>query len=310
MGQTESSSEAHERQQKVLFEKLDSLTDLIASGDNGDNGENLFNRADVKIRLGLNEDAIDDLDKMICTYKIIDGEAYYSRAYARFKLSHFGEALSDLDQALLCKYEEEYALLRAQCKINLGRFEDALHDYNTIASFGEEGLDYDIFIRRGQIHVRLGDLKSALSDALKAFYKKDNPTTSHFLGLVQLERGEYRSAIVKFDHALALNPNHADSLDSRGLCKYKQGRYTAALQDFGDALKIVRPSNHIFNIARSLIHGAFAMREIGHVDRSNHSLQQAMILLKEAAPNHTEWNLLRCQCLYGLEQLDQALKEA
>jgi tetratricopeptide (TPR) repeat protein len=131
MGQKQPKPTQDEIRRKAWLSHLEELNDRIANvpGDIEPKtlAEMLFRRGDTKIRLGLLEEALPDLDDAISRYDSNE-EIFFARGYCRYMLLHYDQAISDFEQAILCKYDREFFFLRAVCKMYLNMYEEAVHD--------------------------------------------------------------------------------------------------------------------------------------------------------------------------------------
>ncbi len=59
-----------------------------------------------------------------------------------------------------------------------------------------------------------------------------------FRGISYYSKSDYKNAIVDFNQALKLEPNHAEGYYTRGSVYSTQGNYTQAIVDYNQALKL------------------------------------------------------------------------
>jgi Tfp pilus assembly protein PilF len=94
----------------------------------------------------------------------------------------------------------------------------------------------------GTLLHRANDLQGARQEyQLAVQYASDQHEVSQAhnnLGVLLNQLGKKDEAFVEFTHAIAANPEEQNSLIGRGMIEFDAGRFDAALEDFGRAVKI------------------------------------------------------------------------
>ncbi len=116
------------------------------------------------------------------------------------------------------------------------------------AAYAEDG-DFDAATKWGAKAIALAadeTIKQGLLRSRLELYKHKKPyrevpklARDHFnRGSEWLALGEYDKAIAHYDHAIRLDPNHADAYVARGLAYNGKGEYNEAIADCNEALRI------------------------------------------------------------------------
>ena len=137
----------------------------------------------------------------------------------------------------------------AKAALNEGALEDAVDYYSDIIDI--DGEHYEAFLRRGRVHLDLGDYGRAMSDFTVADdLQPDNPHTRVALGDLLFARKEYSRSIEFYNAALVELPEHAMAICRRGIGYYYKRQFPEALRDLEQAYKLDRS---IPNIATYVI---------------------------------------------------------
>ncbi len=136
-----------------------------------------------------------------------DVEAYRNRAYHKYCLGLYTEAITDYDKVIHLKPSYFDFRSRGVCKRELGQRKNAIKDYNeAIRLWGRD------------------------SDAFR------------FRGICKSDLGLHLEAIADYDEVIKLKPQYASALRNRGMSKMHLGRYVEAQEDFEQGLEIVKPT--------------------------------------------------------------------
>ncbi len=203
----------------------------------------------------------------------------YNRGIAHFELGQKDLALADFDQALKLDPNDVFALAgRGEVYLSRADFGSAEKDFatamrlspgdNRLAAQIRDAYDKDggpqgkiqllglladqssdpdrrarLLNERCWARVTLGqDLDRALIDCGDSLALKPNdPATLDSRGLVKFRLGRFKESIADYDAALSLHPNQADSLYGRGMAKLRSGEATQGAADIA-AAKAIDPT--------------------------------------------------------------------
>lgn len=127
-----------------------------------------------------------------------------------------------------------YRYNKAICLFNLERFEESLAEYRILHKQVDNEPEYIFQI--GNILERLNQL-----DSVEYYYtvasQLDRENYLYFFkrGTFYLKNNEYQKAVVDFNAALDLDPEHHNSLHNRGLAYYRLGKKDLACHDWCQA---------------------------------------------------------------------------
>jgi tetratricopeptide (TPR) repeat protein len=111
-----------------------------------------------------------------------DPEAYVDCHWAWIRLGRNEYALADIDTALSLRNSPATRLLRAILLRRMGRYQEAIDDFNICDASQEARVTGGFFaVDRAECHARLGNLEAALADC--ASLKDDHWTPGIFGGL-------------------------------------------------------------------------------------------------------------------------------
>lgn len=106
--------------------------------------------------------------------------------------------------------------------------------------------DYDGYVIRGAINMRLNDYGAALKDFEQAArMKPDQATPVHNMGLVYLNQQKYGKAMDMFKKALKIDPEFALSHMNMAMAYREEGKLKKAMECVEKALEL-EPSNEAF----------------------------------------------------------------
>jgi tetratricopeptide (TPR) repeat protein len=207
-------------------------------------------------------------------------ETYLNRALARQGLKDYAGAIADLTEALQrgAPYTRIY-FMRARVRAEAGDPAGAKQD--RAEGLRREPTDEDSWIARGVARLS-DDLQGALADFEHALER--NPRSrmalinkAHVLGEKQNRTEE---ALAVLDRVVAFYPEHVPARSSRGVLLARLGRRDAAHRDAVESLRRDSQPATLYQVAC-----IYALTSKQHAaDR-----QQALRLLKAAAPKETRW---------------------
>ena len=119
----------------------------------------------------------------------------------------------------------------------------------------------------------------------------------HLLAVVQASLGKQDLALVSYDRALIVRPDHAVSLSNRGVTLHELKRYEAALASYNRALT-VRP-----DYAGALYNRGNTLRELKRYEEALASYDRALTM----RPDYAEALYNRGLTLYELKRYEEAL---
>jgi tetratricopeptide (TPR) repeat protein len=124
---------------------------------------------------------------------------------------------------------------RALIYYDLGKYESSLQDFDRAIELHPDAESYN---RRGNCKRRMGDLNGAESDySVAVKIQKDYCIAWYNLGLLHIDKENYKEAIVYFDTALKWKPDYSFAYYHRGLCKEKLGDYKGEISDFTSTIE-------------------------------------------------------------------------
>ena len=126
---------------------------------------------------------------------------------------------------------------------------------------------------------------------------KRNHTALHFIGLINLQRGDYEAAEQLIRKALKLNSKYSDAYCNLGLALQKQGRHDQALSSYDKALAL-EPGYADAHYNRGTM-----LKELGRLDEALASYDRALAIKSDYVDAH----LNRGSILQERKRLDDAL---
>ncbi len=245
---------------------------------------------------------------------------YIARSHAYSQKGDRERALSDLNQALVISPYFWGALVnRAILYTNEGQLDLALKDYNDAIIFNSN--IPEAYLYRAVVYDKKGDLDHAIADAAEAVRRNPKYLAAHlFLVDHYLTAGkpeastqeataalalgakpasllngrcwtravagiEPKLALADCDQALALAPNNASYLDSRGLVDLRLDDFDAAIKDYSAALA-GNPDQPTSLYGRSL-----ARRRKGDTTGADVDAASAIAMDKSVAAEFASWGL-------------------
>lgn len=120
---------------------------------------------------------------------------------------------------------------------------------------------------------------------------------NHVLAVVQASLGKHELALVSYNRALAVQPNHADALNNRGNTLKELKRFDEALASYNRAIS-VQP-NH----ASAFNNRGVTLLFLKRLEEAAASFERAVALL----PDYAEAHYNRGNAMYELQRYDDAL---
>ncbi|MFD0415948.1 tetratricopeptide repeat protein [Streptomyces sp. NPDC127108] len=259
--------------------------------------------------------------------------AWYGRAYTRFLMGAYDDALTDLDRADALAPDDDYVLsLRGRVHRSTGAYDKALADLTRAIDRAPE--DAGSWAELGETHSALGQYDEALAALNRALRIKPEYVWARArrarlrrnLGefteaLADLDRcaelapdaswvacergdllrmwGRAEDSLDDYDRAIGLNAKYASAHASRGLSLYLLHRNRAALADFDRAVEM--DPDYVW----ALVHRAWVHLALGAPDQAVADVDRAKSLLPDNG-----WVLYeRAFVLHKLDRDQEALEE-
>jgi tetratricopeptide (TPR) repeat protein len=128
-------------------------------------------RADLKVKLGMIESAIDDITKCIhkcnCSTRMFHVAKYYlDRAELQLLNKNISAALADVNKSISVNSNNWKAYnFRSSLLFKSGNFQDALMDLDKSIKLNDN--EASTFISRGKLRIEMGDTEGACDDISK-----------------------------------------------------------------------------------------------------------------------------------------------
>jgi tetratricopeptide (TPR) repeat protein len=118
----------------------------------------------------------------------------------------------------------------------------------------------------------------------------------YWLGRLDYDAHQYESAIVHFQHAVALDPKMARAYDNLGLCHYYRNENSLAIDNYKKAIELDRGSEH--RSPWPYLNLAVTLEFLGQLNEAEANLREAL---------HVDPKLAEAHCRLGgvLEELDR-----
>jgi len=188
-----------------------------------------------------------------------DAALYKLRGNANFLSGNTKRAIEDFTRAAeLAPGEPDGYRYRAAVYASLHRDREALADFNRAVAVAPdepaplEGRGY-FYETRGQYGRAMDDLTIVVVMQPTNYHAWNSLCWVRFLA-----KGDMKLALAECDTSIRLNPDNANSFDSRGFVRLRLGRFAGALADFDQALKL-KP-----NLATSLFGRGVAKLHLGN----------------------------------------------
>ncbi len=160
------------------------------------------------------------------------------------------------------------------------------------------GSKLTLALNRAISSYQAGQLGEAEQICQKIISKKSNFFDAHHvLAVVQASQGKNDLALTSYNRALAVQPNHADTLNNRGNVLKEMGRFDEALASYNRALS-VKP-NH----AGALNNRGVTLHVLGRFDEALANFDHALVLQAD----YVDALCNRGNTLHALKRFDEAL---
>lgn len=171
-----------------------------------------------------------------------DATAYADRGYFYMRRGRYHDALGDfVTGSRLDPQNPLYMYAAARSLVAVEDFASAVNFYSEAIRFGRN--DGKLYLARAEAKVHLQHWSDALADYDRAAeLGVKTPVDNYFLhagrGFVALKFGDYQTALVNLDRALKIDPEAVNVLMWRGYAQERRGNIVAALRDYERAAQL------------------------------------------------------------------------
>ena len=207
----------------------------LSQGKSAVSAETYFKRGNIKIELGLYNDAMVAFE-IVIRLKPDYSEAYAGRAIAKISLGQYAEGIRDYDAAIRLKPDKaEVYVNRGFAKVKLRQYAEAIADYDTAIQL--ESDDAKVYVSRGLAKFELQQYAEAIADYDMAIQlESDDAKVYVSRGLAKFKLQQYTEAIADYDTAIRLNPEDVKIYGNRGMANALSGQYSEAIKDYDTAI--------------------------------------------------------------------------
>jgi len=237
--------------QKLLSEALDRIATEAPNKYAVESATFLHNRARLHSLANEQEDAIDDLTRLL-NNQPGNSRAYFDRGLIYQQVGKLQEALLDYDSAIRWSppYAEPY-INRARIFALLAQTEEALKSYCRALELAPNLIDP--LLDRACLLYEKGDVESARRDIETAVQLEvKNPRLLCLRGLLELQAGNLEGAYQDFSEAIAADKAIADFWANRAKVLFRLGKFNEALTDMNEAVKLRSDPAILYNRGRVL----------------------------------------------------------
>ncbi|MCM1292817.1 MAG: tetratricopeptide repeat protein [Bacteroides sp.] len=211
-----------------------------------------FYRAWAKMNLDDMQGAEEDATRAIERNPFIT-DAYELRGAARLNLGKYIDAIADYDQALSMLPDNKLLIF------NKALAQEQLKDYEAADSSLRQLISryptYEgAYTARAKMNLERGDSVSVLADASKAIELNPNATNAYLIRVAVLmtDPDRFADALSDMDKAIRLQPRQSGLYVNRAFIRYKLDDYVGAMADYDYAIDL-EPLNTVAIFNRSLL---------------------------------------------------------
>lgn len=256
-----------------ILNKIDQKKDAIAAYDKAlnvgpVNANVLFKKGNVLYELGLFEDALDAYNKSL-EIKPENYKIWSNKGNALFRLNRYEEGLQAFQRSLDIKPEANILFKKAECLKKLSCYDEALKAYDEAAEFWLKISEYyskkivpmnemnayenltKALLEKGYILSKLDRLESAnieFNRAVEIYFIEASFYYNH---------KNFKKVIECCDEALALNPNHIQTLCKKCEALLELHLEEKALNIIENVLRICPDSDEVSRVG-NLIYAEYA----------------------------------------------------
>lgn len=185
--------------------------------------------------------AISDFTQAVKLYS--KSGAYEERADAYAAIQDYQHAFQDIDTSLR-QYQEykinpsQLYLRRANIYVDLGNLKQAINDFSQAIKFAEKDLEY-LYYQRGSAYLNLDNNNAAIQDFSEAIKQSPKYTAAYVnRGVAYFNSGSYKIALSNFDKAVTLSPAEGIAYYNRGLARISLADQKRGIEDFKVAARL------------------------------------------------------------------------
>ncbi|HEY6456267.1 MAG TPA: tetratricopeptide repeat protein [Steroidobacteraceae bacterium] len=213
------------------------------------NGMAFYNRATAYERSGERNKALEDYRNAA---RLLPSFAAANAALGRLlKASNPDAALSELSAAIQQDPKSPALRSRAILYLSLGRFEQALRDFNQVIASNSS--DSIAFLDRGVTNDKIGNMDGAISDYGRSIALVPSVIAYVDRGGAYSRLQQPERALADFDAALKIDSNNLDALLGRANAHYARKELDASLNDYTRVIG-ADPKNAVAYFKRGNIH--------------------------------------------------------
>src|SRR6266567_3493855 len=287
----------------------------------------IANRAKLMNNLGLNNEALSELDQAIKLNQA-DTQIFIIKGEINAELHRYEEALADFNHAIDLKPSNTRAINgRGSIYLSMKHYEDALVDFNKVIQLYS---DADNLSKEERIE-RLDRLYIVTNQRGKIFPYRSLDIAIYLSGEIYRIMQQYEKALTYYNRAIELDSENAEAFFGRGKNYFAMKSYEEALRDLSRAIQLNSGFEHIghkerghifltigeYNKAADAFIKAIAAHtacegcwtSLASIYFSTHSQTEVARLLREIPlPSNTISSIVcRTKALYNIGLYDEAL---
>ena len=235
----------------------------------------LCNRGNVKRRMGLHREAIDDYTKSLGFGR--DHWVLANRAASHQMVGQYDAGIADATEAICINEKHAPAYhIRGNLKHSKGDLAGAIDDYSLAIQWNPR--DAIAFCGRGNARIQQGQFEAAIEDSAKAIeIDSKSAMAYHIRGDAQQKKGAHEVAIRDLTEAIRLDQGYAAlAYHSRAIANEGLGLVDEAIADYSEAIRRDPKDGESYNNR-----GALKLESKGLLDEAIEDFTQAIKLRPE-----------------------------
>lgn len=247
------------------FQALSDYEQLIKI--NPKHSQAYVSRGHLNSKIGLDDEAIKDYTAAI-EHDNRNFEAHYERGMIYNILGLYNEALKDFEKCSQLKPGAEIDFMTGIVESKLGNEERAIHFFSAAIKFDKNNKNY--YYHRADSKIKLGRYADALEDLIIAnkLDEKD-PYIYNKMGVANHFLRNYEKALFYFDKALEINPIVNEFNYNRARTHVALKNYEKAIADFSMVIELA-PDNLDTYLYRASAYSALGKYEEAENDYSKY----------------------------------------
>jgi len=234
---------------------------------------------------------------LFCSFALCQEDL--AMAHADYSGGHFEQAIEKLNAKGRNELSPGAYMLRADCLHKLGKFSEALNDYDRAKLHGYA--NPDLLLNRGICRSSAGAYDTAKLDIVAYLeYDREDPKAYYWLAHIEYLMMENNAALRYVDEAVALDSLYEEAYFLRGAIFADQRKILLAMEDFKTAY-LINPKLH-----RAKFHFATLTMDLGLNEQAKEILSE---LLLEETDFSDEIFYYRGWCSYTLHDSDGACND-